>query len=177
MTVRLMAVAVLVAFLLGIGVATFSETRIFMPALLWGAVVTLQVAGFSFLLMVAAAWVAGAAKASSFPPVRWMAGAYIEIFRGTWLLVQLFWFYFVMPEFGVSLPALGNYFIGLFKETPLLSFLVVAELMHASKLIGSEYYRFTEAVTVAGVFFLVMSLAAAALVRFAGAYIRGRILH
>ena len=39
------------------------------------------------------------------------------------------------------------------------------ELMHASKLIGSEYYRFTEAVTLAGVFFLVMSLVAAVLVR------------
>ena len=37
--------------------------------------------------------------------------------------------------------------------------------MHASKLIGSEYYRFTEAVTLAGLFFLVMSLVAAVLVR------------
>lgn len=62
-------------------------------------------------------------------------------------------------------PALGNYLIAIFKETPLLSFVAVAEIMHASKLIGSEYYRFTEAVTVAGVFFLVMSLVSAQLVR------------
>ena len=62
-------------------------------------------------------------------------------------------------------PALGNYLIAIFKETPLLSFVAVAEIMHASKLIGSEYYRFTEAVTVAGIFFLVMSLVSAQLVR------------
>ncbi len=62
-------------------------------------------------------------------------------------------------------PALGNYLIAIFKETPLLSFVAVGEIMHASKLIGSEYYRFTEAVTIAGVFFLVMSLVSAYLVR------------
>jgi len=113
MTGRLMAIAALIAFLLGIVVATFSETRIFMPALLRGAAVTLQVAGLSFLLMVAAALTAGAAKTSPFPPVRWMAGAYIEIFRGTSLLVQLFWFYFVMPEFGVTLPAMAAGVLGI----------------------------------------------------------------
>ena len=62
-------------------------------------------------------------------------------------------------------PALGNYLIAIFKETPLLSFVAVGEIMHASKLIGSEYYRFTEAVTIAGIFFLVMSLVSAQLVR------------
>ncbi len=74
-------------------------------------------------------------------------------------------------------PALGNYLIVIFKETPLLSFVAVGELMQASKLIGSEYYRFTEAVTMAGVFFLVMSLAAAWLVRLVEGYIKRRILH
>ncbi len=62
-------------------------------------------------------------------------------------------------------PALGNYLIAIFKETPLLSFVAVGEIMHESKLIGSEYYRFTEAVTITGVFFLIMSLFSAQLVR------------
>ena len=73
-------------------------------------------------------------------------------------------------------PALGNYLIAIFKETPLLSFVAVAEIMHASKLIGSEYYRFTEAVTIAGIFFLVMSLVSAQLVRLVENYVKRRIL-
>ena len=74
-------------------------------------------------------------------------------------------------------PALGNYLILIFKETPLLSFVAVGEIMHASKLIGSEYYRFTEAVTMAGLFFLAMSLVSAHLVRVVEKYVNRRILH
>ena len=72
-------------------------------------------------------------------------------------------------------PALGNYLIAIFKETPLLSFVAVGEIMHASKLIGSEYYRFTEAVTIAGIFFLIMSLVSAQLVRLVEAYVKRSI--
>lgn len=72
-------------------------------------------------------------------------------------------------------PALGNYLIAIFKETPLLSFVAVGEIMHASKLIGSEYYRFTEAVTIAGIFFLVMSLVSAQLVRLVENYVKRSI--
>lgn len=48
--------------------------------------------------------------------------------------------------------------------------------MQVSKLIGSEYYRFTEAVTIAGIFFLVVSLIAA-LVRVVENYVKRSILH
>ena len=74
-------------------------------------------------------------------------------------------------------PALGNYLVAIFKETPLLSFVAVAEIMQVSKLIGSEYYRFTEAITVAGIFFLVMSLVAAFLIRLVDQYVKRSILH
>ncbi len=74
------------------------------------------------------------------------------------------------------IPALGNYLIAIFKETPLLSFVAVGEIMHASKVIGSEYYRFTEAVTIAGIFFLVMSLVSAQLVRMVENYLNRIIL-
>ena len=73
-------------------------------------------------------------------------------------------------------PALGNYLIAIFKETPLLSFVAVGEIMHASKLIGSEYYRFTEAVSIAGVFFLVMSLVSAQMVRWVENYVNRSVL-
>lgn len=49
------------------------------------------------------AFVAGLARLSPLAPVRWAALAYIEIFRGVSLLVQLFWLFFVMPFFGLTL--------------------------------------------------------------------------
>jgi polar amino acid transport system permease protein len=64
-------------------------------------------------------------------------------------------------------PALGNYFVALFKETPLLSAIAVLELMSTAKILGSENFRYTEPMTLVGLFFLVMSLVAAALVRVA----------
>lgn len=73
-------------------------------------------------------------------------------------------------------PALGNYLVAIFKETPLLSFVAVAEIMQVSKLIGAEYFRFTEAITIAGVFFLVMSLIAAMLIRIVENYVKRSIL-
>jgi len=73
-------------------------------------------------------------------------------------------------------PALGNYLVAIFKETPLLSFVAVAEVMQIAKLIGSEYYRFTEAVTIAGILFLVMSLVAAVLIRIVDDYVKRSIL-
>ena len=62
-------------------------------------------------------------------------------------------------------PALGNYLVALFKETPLLSAIAVLELMQTAKIIGSETFRYTEPITLVGVFFLVMSLVSAALIR------------
>ncbi len=62
-------------------------------------------------------------------------------------------------------PALGNYLIALFKETPLLSAIAVVELMQRAKIIGSETFRYTEPVTMVGLFFLVMSLVSAVMIR------------
>jgi polar amino acid transport system permease protein len=61
-------------------------------------------------------------------------------------------------------PALGNYLVALFKETPLLSAIAVLE-MQTAKIIGSETFRYTEPITLVGLFFLVMSLVSAALIR------------
>jgi polar amino acid transport system permease protein len=36
-------------------------------------------------------------------PWRWLATVYVELFRGTSALVQLFWLFFVLPHFGVTL--------------------------------------------------------------------------
>ncbi|MDX3904195.1 MAG: ectoine/hydroxyectoine ABC transporter permease subunit EhuD [Pigmentiphaga sp.] len=63
------------------------------------------------------------------------------------------------------IPALGNYFVAMFKDTPLLSAITVVELLQASKIAGSATFRYTEPLTLVGVIFLVLSLAAAAVVR------------
>jgi polar amino acid transport system permease protein len=97
------AILAICTFLAGLSIATFSEFRLFLPSILQGGLVTLQVSVLSFLLMVLSAFAAAIAKLAPFAPVRWLAATYIEIFRGTSLIVQLFWFYYVLPEFGLTL--------------------------------------------------------------------------
>ncbi|KGD87771.1 amino acid ABC transporter permease [Achromobacter sp. RTa] len=76
------------------------------PPLLEGLGVTLQVLAGAVVLAVPLALAAGICRLSSVRPVRWIASIYVEVFRGTSALVQLFWFYFVLPLFGVQLPAM-----------------------------------------------------------------------
>jgi polar amino acid transport system permease protein len=63
-------------------------------------------------------------------------------------------------------PALGNYLVALFKETPLLAGISALELMSIAKNIGTETFRYNEPVTLVGLFFLAMSLVSAAIIRF-----------
>lgn len=58
-------------------------------------------------------------------------------------------------------PALGNYLIAMFKDTPLLSAITVVELLQRSKIIGAATFRYVEPVTLVGLLFLAVSLAAA----------------
>jgi len=58
-------------------------------------------------------------------------------------------------------PALGNYLVAMFKDTPLLSAITVVELLQHSKMIGSATFRYTEPLTLVGVLFLALSLVAA----------------
>lgn len=63
------------------------------------------------------------------------------------------------------IPALGNYFIAMFKDTPLLSAITVVEMLQQAKITGSETFRYLEPFTMVGVLFLALSLVAGALVR------------
>ncbi len=62
-------------------------------------------------------------------------------------------------------PALGNYLIALFKETPLLSAIAIVELLQTAKIIGSETFRYNEPITLVGLILLALSLVSAALIR------------
>ena len=77
-----------------------------MPPLLEGLAVTLEIMAGAVVLAVPLALAAGIGRLSTLRPMRWVASIYVEVFRGTSALVQLFWFYFVLPLFGVQLPAM-----------------------------------------------------------------------
>jgi len=78
-----------------------------LPSLLNGAKVTVQVLLLSMIFTYLIAFLAGLGKLSKFKMIRGISTIYIEIFRGTSLLVQLFWIYFVLPFFGIELSALA----------------------------------------------------------------------
>ncbi len=63
------------------------------------------------------------------------------------------------------LPALGNYTISMFKETPLLLAIGVLDVLNRAKEVGAETFRVVEPYTLAGVLFLLVSLPASLLVR------------
>jgi len=197
-----------------------------LPTLASASLVTVEATVIGFL--IAAVLGLGFAVGRMFGPA-WLSvplAGIIEFIRSTPLLIQIFFIYFVFPEFGVTLeamtagvlaiglhyatycsevyraglaniprgqweactalnlasfhafrdviipqaippvvPALGNYLVALFKETPLLSAIAVLELMQTAKMIGSDTFRYTEPITLVGVIFLIFSLLAAALIR------------
>ncbi len=73
------------------------------PRFVDGTIVTVQQTVLAALLAVAIALVMGLMKLSRLVLVRSVATTYIEIFRGTSLLIQLFWIFFVLPLFGITL--------------------------------------------------------------------------
>jgi len=68
-----------------------------------GTLITLGQFGLAALVAIVAALISGLMKMAHSKTVRAIAIVYIEIFRGTSLLVQLYWFYFVLPLFGFTL--------------------------------------------------------------------------
>lgn len=104
----LAATLALLAFL-----STRQSYALFLPGLLEGAALTLKIAVLGSLLALAAAIVAALGKMYGARPVRWLANLYIEIFRGTSALVQLFWLFFVLPQFGIMLEAFTVAVVGL----------------------------------------------------------------
>jgi len=74
-----------------------------------------------------------------------------------------------------SLAGMGNYLVGIFKDTPMLSVIGVAELMHTANAIGSETYRFLEPYTLVGVIFLLISLPTAAAIRLFETWVRRKL--
>lgn len=68
-----------------------------------GTLVTILLTVLAALLAMAIALAAGLMRMAPSLLVRSVATVYIEIFRGTSLLVQLYWIFFVLPLFGITL--------------------------------------------------------------------------
>jgi polar amino acid transport system permease protein len=72
------------------------------------------------------------------------------------------WRHVIIPQaVPPMLPVLANYFIAMFKETPLLSAITVVELMSRARGVANFYYRYLEPMTMVGIFFLVLSVPSA----------------
>jgi polar amino acid transport system permease protein len=71
--------------------------------ILSGTLVTIVLTLLASVLAIAIALAAGLMRLAPSRLVRGTATIYIEIFRGTSLLVQLYWIFFVLPLFGITL--------------------------------------------------------------------------
>ena len=67
------------------------------PLLLVGAGVTIKITAMSVALGVIIGLFVGIARICHFKPLRFVAAVYVDFFRGTPLLVQIFLVYFALP--------------------------------------------------------------------------------
>jgi polar amino acid transport system permease protein len=67
--------------------------------------------------------------------------------------------YIILPQaIRPIVPALGNYLIAIFKDTPLLASIAIVELLQTAKSLGSESFRYFEPLTIVGLLYILFSL-------------------
>jgi polar amino acid transport system permease protein len=74
-----------------------------MPYLLRGAIVTVEISLLSMVLALVLGLVAALGRLSRLRPLRFLSTLYVELVRGTPLLVQLFIVYYGLPSLGIRL--------------------------------------------------------------------------
>jgi polar amino acid transport system permease protein len=207
-----------------------------LPRLLAATLNTLLAAGIGYAIAVVLGLVLALAQRTPWRALTFVVREVVEFIRSTPLVLQIFFVFYVGPQFGIrlspwtagmiaiglhysaylsevyragieavpkgqweacralnmttrdtylrivipqalppSIAGMGNYLIGIFKDTPMLSVIGVAELLHTANAIGSENYRFLEPYTLVGVIFLVISLPAAGFVRLFEARVRRKL--
>jgi len=84
------------------------------PRLAQGLLTTVELAVIVIALSMVLAVPVAFARMSKIEVLRWVAQAYIEVFRCTPLLVQLFWIYYALPTLtGVTIPGFASAVIAL----------------------------------------------------------------
>lgn len=187
--------------------------------LLGGLKYTVMLSVLAFALGLVLGLVAAFGRMSRYHPVRAVSSAYVDFFRTTPLLAQLWWMYYVIPfttgvtvprfetgviAFGLNLgaflceiyragimsisrgqrnaalalgmtsaqamrrvvlpqaisrvvPPMGSMWVGLFKDTAIVSVIAVPDLMHAAREIAVETYRPLEILTVTGLIYFIIT--------------------
>ncbi|NDJ52536.1 MAG: amino acid ABC transporter permease [Chloroflexi bacterium] len=92
---------------------TFEFLQIALPEFYEGLLITLQIAGVGLSTGLIVGIPAALGRVYTRGPLRWLAITYIELFRGTPLLVQLFVVYYGLPQVGITLSALTASFLTL----------------------------------------------------------------
>lgn len=94
------------------------------------------------------------------PQGQWEAARALSLPAGrTWRAV-------ILPQaIRSSVPALGNYAVSMFKDTPFLFAITVVELVTAAQQFGARNFQYLEPLTLAGVLFLIASYPTSALIR------------
>jgi len=197
-----------------------------LPQMLLATLNTILAAGIGYAIAIIAGLLFLLGQRTPIKVVNIINREIVEFIRSTPLLIQLFFVYFVLPQFGITLsawvcgmitiglhfgtylsevyrgalegvpktqweacralnfstfytyrkivlpqafpiaiPGMGNYLVGIFKDTPLLSTIGVAELFHAATAVGGYHYRYLEPYTIVGLIFLILSIPAAIWIR------------
>ena len=193
-----------------------------LPGMLLASLNTIMAAGIGYAIAMIVGLLFLLGQRTPIKFVNMINREIVEFIRSTPLLIQLFFVYFVLPQFGITLsawvcgmitiglhfgtylsevyrgalegvpktqweacralnfttfytyrrivlpqafpiaiPGMGNYLVGIFKDTPLLSTIGVAELFHAATAVGGYHYRYLEPYTIVGIIFLILSVPAA----------------
>jgi polar amino acid transport system permease protein len=90
-----------------------SDAVEFLPILMHGVALTIIVTLGSLVLSTLLGLVWALMRVSGIAPLSWASAAIINLIRGIPIIVLLFYLYFVMPDFGVTLTALQAAILGL----------------------------------------------------------------
>jgi len=196
---------------------SLSDMSTFLPFLLEGAGRTIAVSLLSFGLALVIGLLVGIARISRLLPLRMLATPYVQFVRGTPLLLQLFFIYYVLPYAGIVLspfvsgvagltlnysaymaevfrggilaipkgqweaglsvgmsrrlllrriilpqalriviPALGNFFVSIFKDSALVSVITMKDLLFSGQILAAATFKHFEIFTmVAAIYFLI----------------------
>lgn len=207
---------------------SFDDLWEFLPSLLTGAVVTISITMISIVLAMILGLFIALVRSSSYVVPSGIARIFVDVLRGTPLLLQIFYIYYVLPLIGIRLdaytagvlalslnygaylsevfrsgisavpggqkeaawslglspqstmskivlpqavriviPAVGNYFIALFKDSALVSVISLTELMRAGQLLAASTFKHFEIYTIVAIIYLCISYPASWLVRWA----------
>ncbi len=190
------------------------------PFIVTGAWVTVVLSVASIIFATILAVLGALGRLSTNPIVNGVASLYVSLVRGTPLLVQIFFVYFALPQFGIVLPALvagilalsfnygaymtevfragiqavprgqreaaeslglpetmvmrrivlpqafrivipaiGNDFVAMIKDSALVSTITVQELLWRASKVGNQNFRTLEALLIAAAIYWVLTIA------------------